>query len=208
MPLDMPGAPAALNALCTFLESTGFRAIDVQSGGMGWRRLTFRRGGGEDETQPAAEVQLTADRGHWTVGVRFGSMNRFILPEAWEAYLDHAAMADPDADAQARFIQTRLAEAAAAVARDPDLEPELVRIGAEYMSRRYGITRESVRKSGFILSFDDPDSPRRDSPQLPPDVTKDNVPGSGGAGGRCPGSTFLADGAAPGERDVYRPGRP
>ena len=84
-----------------------------------------------------AVVEINADRGQWQVLLSFDGMTRFHMPESWAAYLDGVEMSLRDVDYQAAFVRERGAEAAAAVARDPEAERKLIEAGRAYMERWY-----------------------------------------------------------------------
>lgn len=86
---------------------------------------------------PMASVEISGDRGHWSVGLKFGEMSEFCVPWVWAAYLDDVEVVFAHVDQQADFLTSRLAEAAQTVLTDPDLEATLVRMGREYMIRHY-----------------------------------------------------------------------
>jgi hypothetical protein len=138
MPLGMPDTPAVLDDLYGVLLAEGFEVVENRRGGIGGLQVTLR-GPMDSAGMPQSEVQISADCGHWTVGLRFAGMTRFIDPRVWTAYLDGTPIAEPDVSDQARFVGTRLSDAASVAAINRDIESELVQLGEDYMRRRLGM---------------------------------------------------------------------
>jgi hypothetical protein len=142
MRLDFPDTPSVVDDLYAVLKSEGFDLVEEQRGGMGGLRVVLRGPVRSADASLDAEVEITADRGNWTVALKFSGMSRFIDPRAWAAHLDGSEIGEPSVSEQARFVATRLVDAADALRADPSLEAALVRIGEEHMRRRLGFSRE------------------------------------------------------------------
>ena len=140
MGLGMADIPSVVDDLYATLLAEGFEVVEERRGGMGAVLVRLRGRVPGSITHPAADVQISADRGQWTVALRFNGMSRFIDPRVWAAYLDAAPIDEPDVGQQAGFVATRLVDAAEAVHADPGLEAELVRMGEEYMRRQLGLS--------------------------------------------------------------------
>jgi hypothetical protein len=84
-------------------------------------------------------VRINADRGHWSLTLRFGRMTRWITPEAWRSYLDRVPMEIQGMEQRVSFVEHRVNDMARAVRNDPDVESTLVGIGEEYMRRKLGL---------------------------------------------------------------------
>jgi hypothetical protein len=86
---------------------------------------------------PVAWVEMSGDRGHWAIGLRFDGMSRSIPVPSWAAYLHSAEVRDGSAERQAAFLESRLDDAALAYLANPLVESQLVSLGEEYMRRKY-----------------------------------------------------------------------
>lgn len=140
MGLGMADTPSVVDDLYATLLAQGFEVVEERRGGTGAVLVTLRGPLAGSIRHPSADVQISADRGQWTVALRFNGMSRFIDPRIWVAYLDDAAIDEPDVGQQAGLIATRLVDAAEAVHADPGLEAQLVRLGEEYMRRQLGLS--------------------------------------------------------------------
>ncbi len=125
--------PHSVEALVDHLESSGFRLVSDDDGGMGGVQLIYT--GVFDEVP--AEVEIYADRGHWQALLKLNGMAKFHTPDVWAAYLDGTEVGEHDIAYEAAFIRERGAEAATAVRRDPDAERKVVEAGQAYMERWY-----------------------------------------------------------------------
>lgn len=138
MSLGMSDTPSIVDDLYDLLLSEGFVVIEDVRGDMGGLLLTIK-GPVSDADRSEAEIQISADRGHWAIGLRFEGMSRFIDPRVWAAYLNQTPIGEPDVDRQASFVAERLADASKALKANPDLEGNLVRLGEDHMRRRLGM---------------------------------------------------------------------
>lgn len=139
MPFDMPDTPSVVDDLYTLLQSEGFEVVEDRRGGIGGLQVILRGPEMEPAGGPRAEAQISVDRGHWTIGLRFTGMSRFIDPRVWAAHLDGGEIGPPDVEEQARFVAGRLLEAGHAVRADADIETKLVRMGEHHMRSRLGL---------------------------------------------------------------------
>ena len=94
--------------------------------------LTGRSGPG-----PAAWIEISGDRGQWVIKLRFDGMSRYIATQSWAAYLDSVGISEPDIERQATFVESRLNDAVLAYMANPDIESDLVRLGEDYMRRKF-----------------------------------------------------------------------
>ncbi len=101
---------------------------------MGGVLLTFT---GQVGIGPPAWIEISGDRGHWAIRMRFDGMTRYIAAQVWAAYVDNTGVSAPDIDLQAQFIEDRLNDAALAFMADPGIESALVRCGEDYMRNKY-----------------------------------------------------------------------
>jgi hypothetical protein len=72
-----------------------------------------------------AFVRITAERGRWSIEVRFEGMSRWIPINTWLAYLD-GGPGDTDLAGLTSFVRFRLSEAAEVLT--PQVERELARL--------------------------------------------------------------------------------
>lgn len=135
----MADTPSVIDDLYDSLLAEGFEVVEDRRGGMAALHVVLIGPVPGAASYPSAAVQISADRGHWTLALRFNGMSQFIDPRVWAAYLDDGAIDEPDVGQQAGFVATRLVEAAEAVKYDPALEPKLVRMGEEHMRRQLGL---------------------------------------------------------------------
>lgn len=126
--------PAAIQQLYVWLVGHGFTVVSDRRGGMGGVLLTLT---GRSGPGPAAWIEISGDRGQWVIKLRFDGMSRYIATQSWAAYLDSVGISEPDIEHQATFVESRLNEAALAYMANPDIESDLVRLGEEYMRRKF-----------------------------------------------------------------------
>ena len=126
--------PDAVQRLYIWLVGHGFTVASDIRGGMGGVLLTLT---GQIGLGPAAWIEISGDRGQWSIRLRFDGMSRYIAIQSWAAYLDSVGISEPDVQQQAAFVENRLSDAALAYMANPTIESDLVRIGEEYMRNKY-----------------------------------------------------------------------
>ena len=126
--------PDAVQELYIWLVGHGFTVASDRRGGMGGVLLTLT---GQIGLWPAAWIEISGDRGQWSIKLRFDGMSRYIATQSWAAYLDSVGISEPDVQRQAAFLENRLSDAALAYMANPTVESDLVRIGEEYMRNKY-----------------------------------------------------------------------
>lgn len=131
------GAPPEIEDLFRFLIRAGFAKRSERRGGMGGVRMVLEGLVPEAEGSRSASVEISCDRGSWSLRLRMAGMSEFFHPMVWRARIDGTQINDMDVAAQAGFIKARLQDVAAAVRDDPAIEAALARIGSQYMRRRY-----------------------------------------------------------------------
>jgi hypothetical protein len=130
--LEFPDTPTVINDLVDLLVARGFERQITRTGGMGGF-YTVLRGPTLNGSGPDAEVEITADRGEWTIGLKMIGMARFIDLSVWNSYLHGSAISDLDLVSEARFVAGALDEAARAVAEHGEVEGELRALDREYV---------------------------------------------------------------------------
>lgn len=136
--MDVSDLPPPVAALRDGLVAAGFAVISDVRGSMGGADIVLSGSVAGWSGDVPAHVNLNADRGRWSVSLRFGAMSRWITAAAWRSYLDGTPMRLEELEEQASFVGDRLREMADAYGTDPDAEATLVRIGREFMRRRLG----------------------------------------------------------------------
>lgn len=126
--------PDAVQRLYIWLVGHGFTVASDIRGGMGGVLLTLT---GQIGLGPAAWIEISGDRGQWSIRLRFDGMSRYIATQSWAAYLDSVGISEPDVQQQAAFVENRLSDAALAYMANPTVESDLVRTGEEYMRNKY-----------------------------------------------------------------------
>ncbi len=126
--------PDSIQRLYIWLLDHGFQLVSDDRGGMGGVLLTLT---GHTGIGPAAWIEVSGDRGHWAIRLRFEGMSRYIAVQVWSAYIDNVSITAPDIDKQAAFIEGRVGDAAMAYMANPDIETDLTRIGEQYMRNKY-----------------------------------------------------------------------
>lgn len=124
------GIPEPVSVMRSYLLESGFAKTVEQAGGMGGFQEVYSKAVSSGEVQ----VQVSADRGHWALAVMIPAVQRWIVPGAWEAYLDSSDMRDMSAD-QANYIEQRLGEVLAAQMEDANIETRVVAIGTAFMRK-------------------------------------------------------------------------
>lgn len=129
--------PEPISALLKILADRHFEIVRENYGSMNGVELVLS-GTGQRLTS-TVWVEITGDRGHWSIRVRFDDLTPWTTPAVWEAHLDGTDIRPPNVVADAHFVESRLDEAAQEAALHPELEIELERAGREYMRRRFGL---------------------------------------------------------------------
>lgn len=132
--------PPPVGDMCADLAGQGFDVLNEQHG---HAALLLELQGPVKAGAQWVEgfVRISADRGHWSISVRFEQMSRWIWSQVWEAYLDGVELGDPDLKRQAEFVRYRLPEAAAAIHTEAAAERALIRLTEGYLRRRLGLPR-------------------------------------------------------------------
>jgi hypothetical protein len=82
--------PDAIQQLYSWLLEHGFQVVSDERGGMGGVLLTLT---GRLGLGTAAWIEISADRGHWAIKLRFGrAMSRYIAVQVWAAYIDNVSV--------------------------------------------------------------------------------------------------------------------
>ena len=88
-------------------------------------------------------LEMTADRGEWSVAIGTPDMSETFHPDQFEAWIgDFPLVGDLSAlYHQVDFITARWPQIGAAVRKAPRAEEEIREIGRDYVRRRFGETR-------------------------------------------------------------------
>ena len=92
-------------------------------------------------TSDELRVEITLDRGEWSIGLGLLGMDHTYHPDEWEAWFDHVPLPWhlSDLDHQVAFIRNRWLAAAALARSDvPAAESELEAIGLDWVESRFG----------------------------------------------------------------------
>ena len=132
--------PQPVGDMCADLAGQGFDVLNEQRGRSG---LLLELQGPVKAGAQWVEgfVRVSADRGHWSISLRFEQMTRWIWSQIWEAYLDGVELGEPDLKRQAQFVRYRLAEAALAIHTEAAAERALIRLTERYLRGRLGLPR-------------------------------------------------------------------
>lgn len=130
--LDLALAPPAVRRLVEWLLAEGFLLKHEQRAGVSNQFVKFGR--------RALVVDVTADRGDWSVGIGLDTMSDTYHPDEWEAWLDRFELAGElsDLEHQVEFVTTRWVDAAMSAQRLSDAEQQIRAIGIDYVRRRFG----------------------------------------------------------------------
>lgn len=130
--LDLTSAPPAVGRLVEWLTAQRFDLDREQLGGINNQFARFRR--------TPLVVEVTADRGDWSVGIGLDTMNATFHPDEWEAWHDHFELAGDlsDLDHQVEFITRRWAGVAGSATRRSGAEAQIRAIGVDFVRRRFG----------------------------------------------------------------------
>jgi hypothetical protein len=129
--------PPEIQELVRFLSSEGFTEQAVRTGGMGGVYLQLKGEVREDGGAQVAWVEISGDRGALTILVKMTGMSEFIAPMVWRAKIDDIPVQKMSMPEQAEFVRYRLRDIAAAVRDDPSIQAELLRMGSDYMHKKY-----------------------------------------------------------------------
>jgi hypothetical protein len=134
--LDLAAAPPSVQRLGEWLNAEGFVVSREQHSGVNNRYAELR-----DESR---RVELTTDRGDWSLAIGIVGMSDTYHPDEWEAWLDGFELAGDlsSLDHQVEFIIERWGEAIAAARMLDDAEAQIRAIGVDYVRRRFGARGE------------------------------------------------------------------
>lgn len=130
--LDLISAPTSVHRLVEWLLRERFRLEREQLGGVNNQFARFRR-------SPHV-VEITADRGDWSIGIGLESMSATYHSDEWEAWHGHFDLAGDlsDLDHQIDFVTTLWPEVAANAQHSSDAEAQIRAIGVDFVRRRFG----------------------------------------------------------------------
>ena len=130
--LDLISAPTSVHRLVEWLLNEGFHLEREQLGGTNSQFARFSR-------RPLV-VEVTADRGDWSIGIGLEFMSALYHADEWEAWHGHFELAGDlsDLDHQVDFVTTRWPEVAASAGRSADAEAQIRAIGVDFVRRRFG----------------------------------------------------------------------
>lgn len=130
--LDLISAPTSVHRLVEWLLNEDFRLEREQLGGTNNQFVRFCR-------SPLV-VEITVDRGDWSIGIGLESMSATYHPDEWEAWdgLFDLTGDLSDLDHQTDFVTTRWSEVASNARHTPDAEAHIRAIGVDYVRRRFG----------------------------------------------------------------------
>lgn len=85
-------------------------------------------------------VDLTVDRGDWSIGIGLVGMQDTYHPDEWEASTGRFDLAGQpsDLERQVGFITSEWAEAISMTRKDQAAEAQIRAIGVDFMRRRFG----------------------------------------------------------------------
>lgn len=130
--LDLISAPPSVHRLVEWLRNERFRLEHEQLGGTNNQFARFCR-------SPLV-VEITADRGDWSIGIGLESMSATYHPDEWEAWHGHFDLAGDlsDLDHQIDFVTARWPAVAANARHSSDAEAQIRAIGVDFVRRRLG----------------------------------------------------------------------
>ena len=130
--LELTSAPPTVGRLVEWLTAQRFDLEREQLSGINNQFARFRR--------TPLVVEITADRGDWSVGLGLDTMDATYHPDEWEAWHNHVELAGDlsDIDHQVEFITTQWAGVAGRAMRRSDAEPQIRAIGVDFVRRRFG----------------------------------------------------------------------
>lgn len=132
MTLDLTAAPDSVRRLVMWLDANGLETAHEEMGGPFNQYAVW--------VGDSLRVEVTQDRGVWSVAVGTPTMSETFHPDEFEAWIDGFLLAGDlsDLDHQVKFITMRWAEVEAALRASPDAESELRAIGQDFVRRRFG----------------------------------------------------------------------
>ena len=130
--IELADAPDPVRRLVRWLNERGLEIATEQTGGRFNQHAVWVGG--------SIRVELTQDRGVWSVAVGSPTMSATYHPDEFEAWIDGFPLAGDlsDLDHQVEFITERWAEVEAALQLSGDAEGALRAIGQDYVRRRFG----------------------------------------------------------------------
>lgn len=130
--LDLASAPAPVRRLVIWLDENGFETTQEQADGPFNQHSVW--------VGDSLRVEVTQDRGVWSMAVGSPTMSDTYHPDEFEAWIDGFPLAGDlsDLDHQVEFITARWAEVDTSVRASSDAESELRTIGQDYVRRRFG----------------------------------------------------------------------
>lgn len=130
--LDLASAPDSIGRLVRWLDANGLATTREQTEGRFNQYVVW--------VGDSLRVEVTRDRGVWSIAVGLPSMSETFHSDEFEAWLDGFPLAGElsDIDHQVEFITTRWNEVEIAVLANPDAENEIKAIGQAYVRRRFG----------------------------------------------------------------------
>jgi hypothetical protein len=134
-----PEFPTPVAEMCAELAGRGFDILEDRHGAADGVMLVLQGPVKVGAEWVEAFVRISADRGRWSVAVRFEDTSRWVWTQSWAAFLDGCEPGEPDLERQVTLVRDRLAEAAAAVRAEPGSEHELNRVAENHLRKRLGL---------------------------------------------------------------------
>lgn len=129
------GHEDGVDQLVNTLVRSGF-TVDVDSrGDMGGRSIRLKSG--KHVLQPVV-IEVSGDRGRWSLGLQVGSMPRPVPPNIWRAVADDVNPQDPDFEGDAAYLASNLEPLVAAYDSGSIVLGVLELGGENYMRRKLG----------------------------------------------------------------------
>jgi hypothetical protein len=134
--LDLSIAPDPVCRLVGWLGENGLKVRSEQADGSLNQHAVWEN--------DSLRVEVTADRGDWSVAIGTPNMSETFHPDEFEAWIDGFPLAGDlsDLDHQVEFITSRWSQVRAAVVGAPRAEDEVRAIGQDYVRRRFGESRD------------------------------------------------------------------
>ena len=130
--LELAEAPDSILRLVRWLGEHGLATAHEQANGRFNQHAVW--------VGDSLRVELTQDRGVWSVSIGSPTMSETFHPDEFEAWIDGFPLAGDlsGLDHQVEFITERWAEVETALQSSADAESELRAIGQDYVRRRFG----------------------------------------------------------------------